>query len=287
MEDEGVITGYWTEIDSYRFGYQVYRYYLVFQNATQAKKEEIIKEIVDYKNTWVVASVTGVYDVSAVIWVKSIPQFYKFWDELNEKYGDYFAEKIFSIYLVADVYPNSYLILDEDFKKDRVNPQYMGKNEPINITFQDYKLLDTIVTDARISTINISELLECSSQSVTYNLNKLKEKGIIQGYHTGINLSKLGFNHFAVHIWLKELSKRRKIWNLLKFNPYVTFINTSAGYADLEVEFTIEDSDKLIDIIENLSLKFPGAIRKYLYFRAKKIYKFRCLPELTEKEFKK
>ena len=29
MEEEGIITGYWTCIDSYRFGYQVYRYYLI------------------------------------------------------------------------------------------------------------------------------------------------------------------------------------------------------------------------------------------------------------------
>jgi hypothetical protein len=65
----------------------------------------------------------------------------------------------------------------------------------------------------------------------------------------------------------------------------VTFINTSAGYADLEIEFVTENTDKLVDIIENLSIKFPGVIRKYTYFRAKKNYKFRSLPELTEADF--
>jgi DNA-binding Lrp family transcriptional regulator len=286
MEEEGIIKGYWTEIDSYRFGYQVYRYYIVFQAATSNIREEIFQKIADYKNTWVVNSVMGTYDLAAVIWVKSIPQFYHFWDEINEKYGDYFAEKIFSIYLESDIYPHSYLILDEDFKKDRENPQYVGKNEPIDITYQDYRLLDTIATNARIPTVYIAEMLNCSSQGVSYNLNKLKENGIIQGYHTGINFSKLGYEHFKLDIWLKELSKRRKIWNVLKYNPYVTFINTSAGYADLEIEFVTEDTDKLVDIVENLSIKFPSAIRKYIYFRAKKNYKFRSLPELTEKDFK-
>jgi len=287
MEKEEIISGYWTEIDSYRFGYQVYRYYIVFHNAMPDIKEEIIKKIADYKNTWVVGSITGSYDISAVIWVKSIPQFYQFWDELNERYGDFFGEKVFSIYLESDIYPQSYLILDGDYEKDRENPQYVGKKEPIDISYQDYKLLDIITTNARISTVDISEMLKCSSQSVAYNLNKLNNNGIIQGYHTGINTAKLGYKHFKVDIWLKEISKRKKLWKLLQLNPYVTFINASAGYADIEIEFITENTDTLIDIVDKLSKTFPSAIRKYTYFRIKKIYKFRSLPELTEEDFKK
>jgi len=287
LEEKGVITGYWTEIDSYRFGYQVYRYYLVFHNATNDIKEEIIQRIADYKNTWVVNSITGPYDITAVIWVKSIPQFYKFWDELNERYGDYFGEKIFSVYLESDIYPQSYLIIDESYKQDRENPQYVGKNNPIDITYQDYKLLDIITINARVSTVKISEMLDCSSQSVSYNLTKLKDNGIIQGYHAGIDTSKLGYKHYKVDIWLREISKRKKLWKLLQFNPYVTFINTSAGYADIEIEFVIENTDKLIDIVEKLSKNFPSAIRKYTYFRIKKIHKFRSLPKLNENDFNK
>jgi Lrp/AsnC family leucine-responsive transcriptional regulator len=99
MEEAGVITGYWTCIDSYRFGYQVYRYYLVTQNATSSKKDEMILRIADYKNTWVTGGLKGSYDITAVIWVKNIPEFYQFWDKFNKEYGDYIADKIFSVYL--------------------------------------------------------------------------------------------------------------------------------------------------------------------------------------------
>jgi len=206
---------------------------------------------------------------------------------LNEEYGDYFGDKIFSVYLESDVYPQSYLIIDEDYKKDRINPQYVGKNEPIEISYNDYQILDIITTNARLPTVQISDMLKCSSQTVTYNLNKLKDNGIIQGYHTGIDTSKLGYDHYKVDIWLREISKRKKLWKELQFNPYVTFINTSAGYADIEIEFVSENTDNLIEIVENLSKEFPTAIRKYTYFRIKKIYKFRSLPKLTEKDFKK
>jgi len=282
MEEKGVITGYWTNIDSYRFGYQVYRYYIITQNATSTKKEEIIQKIADYKNTWVTGGIKGNYDIVAIIWVKSIPEFYNFWDDFNEKYGDYFAEKIFSIYLQADVYPLSFL-LDDFPKSDRENPQHAGANDPIDISKDDFKLLNEIASNARIPLVELANKLNCSSQSANYKLKNLMKKGIIQGFRTGINIKKLDLEHYKVDIWLKEISKRRKIWDYIKYNPHVTFINTSAGYADLEIEFNIENSDKLISFMDELHIKFPNSIRKYTYFSSTGDAKLRCFPEM---EFK-
>jgi len=280
MEEKGVITGYWTNIDSYRFNYEVYRYYFIFQNVTSDVKDEIIQQLIKYKNTWIVCPIKGIYDMAAVIWVKSVPEFYRFWDDFNEKYGDFIAEKIFSIYLQADVYPMSYLLSDEYKKSDRDEYLQTNGGESVGIDKVDYKLLYEIVENARIPLVEIAEKLNCSSQSVNYRIKSLLKKGVIQGFHVSIDNSKLGYKEFKVDIWLKEVSKRKKIWNYIKYNPYVTFINTSAGYADLEIEFTIENEDKLIDVMEGLSSKYPGAIRKYIYWSPKKSYKLRCLPEM-------
>lgn len=287
MEKEKIIAGYWTCIDSYRFGYQVYRYYIIFQNTNNSIRNKIIKEISDYKNTWVVNSLKGIYDLTAVIWVKSIPQFYNFWDSLNGKYGDYFAEKIFSIYLSADRYPLTYLILNEKFKKDREKSEKVGAREPINITFFDYLLLNEIAENAKISSIELAEKLGSSTQKVRYHTKQLIKNGVIQGFHTNIDIFKFGYYQYKVDIWLREISKRKEIWNYLKYNPYVTFINTSAGYADIEIEFTIENSNKLIEIMEDVSAKFPDSIRRYIFWSAKKTYKLRCLPELSKFDFNK
>lgn len=286
MEEEGIIKGYWTEIDSYRFGYQVFRYLIVLQNASSNIKEEIMQHIADYKNTWAVYSVKGIYDISTHIWVKSIPKFFQFWDNFNDKYGDYFAEKIFSLYLETDVFPSSYLIVEDDYKYAREKHHSVGKSESIDCSYSDYLLLNEIAENARVPTIKLAEKLGCSSQNVSYRLQNLIKKGIIKIFRTDINISKIGFEEFYVDIWLKELSKRRKIWDFLKCNPYVSFINTTAGYSDIEIEFIIDDTDKLIDIIEETSSRFPGAVRKYLYWSKKKWFKLRCLPEMTKTDFK-
>jgi len=287
MEEEKIITGYWTCIDSYRFGYQVYRYYLVLQNASPEIKSQMINYITKYKNTWTVSLLTGPYDINPIVWVKSIPEFYRFWDDFNQKYGDYIAEKIFSIYLQADCYPLSFLLLDSFKKSDREKPQTTGGKDPTHIEYFDYQLLNNIAENARVPLIELSTTFKCSPQTISYRIKNLMKNSIIKGYHVGIDTSKIGFHEFKVDIWLKDFSKRKQIWDYFKYNPYVTFINTSAGYADIEIEFTIENSENLLDLMEETSNHFPGVIRKYIYFGAKKNFKLRCLPELTEADFKK
>ena len=70
------------------------------------------------------------------------------------------------------------------------------------------------------------------------------------------------------------------VFEFLKYNPYVTFINTSAGYADLEIELNIENSNKMMQLMDEVHSKFPGVIKKYSYFSSIQGYKLRCLPEL-------
>jgi len=287
LEEEEIITGYWTNIDSYRFGYQVYRYYLITQNASFSKKEEIVQSIAKYKNTWVAGQIKGNYDIAAVIWVKSIPEFYQFWDKFNETYGDYIAEKIFSVYLEADVYPLSYLLGNGYPKEDRMNPQHNGGKNPISLDKQDGALLKEIVTNARISLVDLARKLNYSSQAVNYRLKQLQSKGIIQGFHVGIDIDKIGYEHYKVDIWLKELSKRRKLWRFIQDFPFVTFINTSAGYADIEIEFNIENLDRLLEYMNNVQERFPNVIRKFTYFGGSTPgqFKLRCLPELSPNDF--
>ena len=133
--------------------------------------------------------------------------------------------------------------------------------------------------NARIPLIELSEKMKCSSQKLHYRIKNLQKIGLINGFRVGIDVEKIGFKSFKVDIFLNESSKRKELWNFFRYNPYVTFINTSAGYADLEIEFTIENTDKLIELIEEVSKKYQNAIKKYTYFTTAGYYKLQCLPQ--------
>jgi len=279
LEDEGVIKSYWTLIDTYKLGYDVFRFYLVFQYATPDIKEKIIKYFIDDKHTCVVSSLIGRYDLVVFLWVKDMNDFYNFWERLLDNYGDYFAEKIFSIYVRWYTYRNSYLLGDEFDKADRNEYEITGGQTRVNIDDVDYQILNELAENARMPLIELAEKIGCSSQSVNYRIKNLVEQDVIQAFRPGIDLSKLGLKQYKVDILLKEHTKRKNIMNNMKYNPNLIFIGTSAGVSDLELEFAVESEENLHQIMEDINIKYPGVMRRYDFISASKSHKLRFIPE--------
>ena len=281
LQDEGVIKSFWTLIDAYKLGYIIFRFYLVFQYVNQDIKYKIINYLVKNKRICVVNEIIGKYDLGIFLWLKDINEFYSFWEGLLDNYGDYFSEKIFSIYVKWFTYRNSYILLDEYNIDDRLNYEITGgQGKRIEVDDTDLQLLNDISINSRIPLIELADKLDCSSQMVSYRLNNLKKSGVIQAFRVGIDLSKLGLKEYKVDIQLKEHTKRKHIMEYIKSNPNLEFIGTSAGVSDLELEFVLENSDKLHQVMEDISSKYPGAIRKYEYFNTSVNHKLRFIPEL-------
>jgi len=64
----------------------------------------------EYLNSYPNECRTGEIDLSIVLWVKDIYEFYKFWDEALDRFEDYFARTIISVYVQCFEYKKSFLI---------------------------------------------------------------------------------------------------------------------------------------------------------------------------------
>ena len=169
----------------------------------------------------------------------------------------------------------------DDYKKsERKKFTIVCDGSSANIDELDYKLLNEIALNARIPLIDLTEKLSLSSQTVAYRLNNLIKSGVIKGFRVDVNINKLGLQFFDVRVNLRDHSKRMHIISHLQQNPYFKCLNTSIGYTDLELEFQLENMDKLNQIMDELNVKFPESIRTYFYFQRREIYKERWLPEL-------
>src|SRR4030042_5654237 len=62
MQDEEVIKNFWTAINTFKLGYQVFRIYINFQYVSSHIKEKIIQHFVNYKNVWAVISLKAEID---------------------------------------------------------------------------------------------------------------------------------------------------------------------------------------------------------------------------------
>lgn len=279
MADEGIIKNFWTAINTFKLGYNVFRIYINFHYVNTEIKNDIIEYFTNYKHTWAVISVKGPIDIDVVVWVKNIYDFYNFWDKTLEKYEDYFEKYIISVYIQATGYKKSYLLDDFD-TSDRKMYDTICDGSTVMIDEIDHKLLNELAINARIPSTDLAEKLGCSSQAVNYRMNNLIKNDIIQAFRVNIDLIKLGLQRFKVDIFLKEYKQRKNIIDYLDKKGCLECLNVATGWSDIEPEIVVENMDALIKLMEEINHKFPNVIRKLDYWIMTEVHKERWLPEL-------
>ncbi|MFO7677183.1 MAG: Lrp/AsnC family transcriptional regulator, partial [Thermoplasmatota archaeon] len=279
MLDLVSVKNYWTLINTFRLGYNVFRVYVDFQYVTSDVKKKIIQYFVDYPYSWVVISAKSPHDLLLVFWVKDFYEFYMFWDSTLDRFQDFFSAYYTSIYCGAIVYKKSFLI-PEIKELNRVMCEMRCGGKPVEIDETDYKLLNELAVNARTSLIDLADKLGCSSQNVSYRIKKLKQNKIINGLRVEIDLSKLGLQHYKVDIYLKDHKLKKPMLKYLGEKSYIEYMNLSVGWDDLGPEFVVKNFDELSSILDDINNTFSGAIKKQSFFIIDKVYKLRCMPEL-------
>ena len=76
LKKQDIIFNFPTYVDISKLGYNIYRYYFIFQYLTQDIKSNIIKELVDSKYSLFVVTAEGQIDLSAYFAIKNVYDFY-------------------------------------------------------------------------------------------------------------------------------------------------------------------------------------------------------------------
>jgi len=278
--EKGIIQNFYTVIDSSKLGYTSFRIYLVFQRNNPEIEKEIVNYFVENKYTWLVCSLKGRYDHDVIVWVKEINDFYSFWRKTIQKYHQYFEKQIVSIYNQSLTYRNSFLLKDEYNKADRVKYEIVGGGKKVKIDDLDFRILKILASNTRISTVKIAEILNSTSITIKNRIKKLIKLDVIQGFRVNIDFSKLGYYFYKAEIQLEDYKKREEIIKYITKNAHLIMIDESVGVADLELDFIVENVNIFYDIMNDLSNKFPGAIKNYKYFDVSKIHKLIYIPEI-------
>jgi DNA-binding Lrp family transcriptional regulator len=279
-QNMGIIKNFYSVIDTFTLGYNVFRIYINLEYVTEQKKKEILDYFINYKYSWVVATIKSEIDIDVVIWVKDIYEFYKFWDKTLDYYEEYFEKYAISIYIESAVYKKSYLIDDESEKQNRKLFHMKCGENTIDIDETDYNLLNEIAVNARVPLIDLAEKLDCSSQKVNYRLKNLIKNKVLKAFRVELDLTNFNLQKFKVDIYLKNHKLKKPIFSYLTEKHYIEFMNFAIGWADLEPEFVVKDFQELLSILEEINSQFSGAMKKQSFFIVEKIHKKRCLPEL-------
>jgi DNA-binding Lrp family transcriptional regulator len=273
LQDKKIIKGCCAVVDYSKLGYSFYRFYFSYQNVSPELKNEIIDYFVNDKNTDSVRSLEGSYDLIVFIYVKSFPDAQTFWHKTLKKYGKFFSKKVFSAYCKEDYYGHRFLLLDEKDINKKIIYQFYDSGKRIEIDDLDFKIVQLISQNSRISTIDMAKELDTTSTIVHYRLKKLMDTNIIIGFTINVNLPKIGYYWYKVDIELNQFDKLSKIINYIEANPNLFYIFGTIGYVDLEIIFALNNSYQLHQIMEDLLKKFPDVIKNYSYTSVIKTHK--------------
>lgn len=279
LQEKDIIRNFYTVIDVYKLGFIMLRFHYRYQYTTPELEKEIIKYFIKKTNSTIVASTQGMFNLKVVNIIKDINDFYNIWQESQKKYGHYFQAKSSALFIEEMYYAPSYLLKNNFDYEKREKITLVGREKRVEIDELDFKILRLISLNARMQITDIAEKIKCTTRTVTYKLKNLLQSGVIQGFRSDIDISKLGYNIFRVNIFLRDYNQRNKIINYIKFNPNLVFIDSYTGDADLEIEFHLEDLSKLYKNMQGIMEKFPDAIRDYKHLNIIEYHKFLYLPE--------
>ena len=282
LEKKGYINYFMTILNTMKLGFEWYRTFFKFQNVSLDKEAKIINWLMKHAS-WV-TKVEGKWDLNTGIFCKNV---YEYRDLINEfllKYSVYIERYEVAIVTRMWHYHRDYLI---NKKISNSKSDIMGFSKAEDYSFEkideiDYKILNILLKNARMKTIDIARKLKTSEIVVRYRMKKLKEKGIILGYRSFLNINKLGYLYFKLHVTLQNLTPKIKeeIMNYIHGHPKTVYTTELVGGADLETEFQVTSNDEFYSHLEDLRKKFGKIIRDYEFMQYTKEYKFTDLPEI-------
>ncbi len=125
----------------------------------------------------------------------------------------------------------------------------------------DLMILKALYRNARITLTELSSLTGISITAVRNRLDKLMRYGVILGFYSDIDFSKLGYSIRAFTGIKAEPRCRRDVIKYLLTNPRVLRVHEVTGDFDLLVEFIAKDLNDLREFLTTDMVQMPGVIK--------------------------
>ncbi|MCK4318990.1 Lrp/AsnC family transcriptional regulator [Candidatus Micrarchaeota archaeon] len=275
LKKEGIIKNFYTLIDTYKMGYISVRIYITFQYASEEKRKEIANYFIRNENTWWVSSTDGWFDLAVIFWIKNMADFTTFWNDILERYRNYFENYLFTIYLRLENFNYVYFLDEKNLERKSFS---IGCAEQVEVDKTDMKILKVISNNARAPLVEIAKRCGISFPTAKQRLKKLEKSGVIVGYRVDLNFRKLGYEQYKVDIFLKDYKRKEEIANFARRSRNLVYIDYSAGMSDVEVEYHFKDRNEFYKEMSSLLKKFPEDIKRYKYVIFPEIYKIDFVP---------
>jgi Lrp/AsnC family transcriptional regulator, regulator for asnA, asnC and gidA len=114
----------------------------------------------------------------------------------------------------------------------------------------DKSILAALMKDARIPFMELGRILNVSAGTIHVRVDKLKDIGVIQGYHLDVNYQKLGFDVCCfIGIILKSAKDQEKVLRYLEQFSEVVEAYYTTGHYNLFIKVITKNNDYLYEFL--------------------------------------
>ncbi len=113
----------------------------------------------------------------------------------------------------------------------------------------DRKIIDTLITDGRISIPALAERVGTSRATAYSRFDRLVESGVITGFHASVDQEKVGRPVTALTLVSTNQTTWREVANRLAKVDGVTWLGLSVGTTDFAVLLRAESLEHLRDSV--------------------------------------
>jgi len=158
----------------------------------------------------------------------------------------------------------------------------MAKN-PIDKT--DYKILTFLMSNARISYLEIAREFGISGAAIHQRIKKLEDAQVITGSKINVNQKLLGYNVCAfLGVKISDPSKHDSVKNAMRNIPEVVAAYFITGKYNLFIKVFCADNDHFMHMLFNKILKIDGVSYTETFMVLDKIFERDINTEIPVKE---
>ena len=261
LEKRGIIQRYTTLVNWGKLGYTGFGVYSRFQNVNEDLKKEIIEYLGNIPELYWIATIGGKFDIVFGIMAKSVYEFNTIYYQILAKYGNHLVDN--SIIIRTELRQNKRDYLTGN-KPKLFKPPYFGKKPEIEeLDGLDSTILSMISNHARMSIVELSQIIKKPASTISLRIKNLENRGIIQAYTTYMKSQNYGMQSYRLLFNLQNMEEkiRSSLFSYAYSNPRMVLAIETVGKWNFEITIEVESQEELQKEISKIRTEFNKIIK--------------------------
>ncbi len=276
LEQAGIINGYYAIVDMSKLGFFTFRVYLKLQQMTLQDRDALAEYArKHFKQIWTVVSMHGKWDIALFIGVKTITEFHMVWDGLLAQYKQ--RIKSYNVAVYAPIFNFNRKFLLPTTEQGIIRVYGAGTAEPIDQL--DKNIIEAYAVNVRQSASEIGRKLGINPELVRARIKNLEQNKVIVGYRVDFELKKLGLAGYRVDLQLTSTRRNKELLEFCSMHRNIYQMNKSIGGADFEIEVVVKDLPHLLQVIDEIRMKFKDVVNDAEWLGYTTIHVLKYIPD--------